>query len=159
MGDSFTRNLQQDFVKLMRIFTRATFELVTLRNSSRAPPEPGKLFTSQRSNEGSVWIQISPKKLRIAQSKNKDATPAIYPIKRLWDALKPSSNPFDALYEEYRDASHNCGPNTTEKYRVQSGITIEIDITCAQSSITIHQGDDLDGHIQARNCTSFILPN
>ena len=107
MTDTYSKHLHRDLVKLVGIFAAATFELVELRNSTRASTLALGSPEQLRTEAGSVWVQVPPKKHNTG-TVGKQASPAANPIKRLWDAYKSkNNNPFSVLADDTSGVSRN----------------------------------------------------
>ena len=152
MTGKYVKHLQRDLVKLVGIFTLATLELVKLRNCARAPLKPAGSLSQLRPGPETLWIQKSSK------SRKMKAAPITNTIKRLWDALKPSNNPFNALAEHpYNDSQGNEDEDDldifpmAEEYKLESDTTLVISTPGFRQLAFLQQGEDLDAHVPSDN--------
>ena len=165
MTVSYTRHLHRDLIKMVGIFTKATFELVELRNSTRAPEKMNRPSIQQKTEVGSVWVQVQSKK-RKSKTSDKKAPPVVNTINKVWEAHRLSNNPFNALASQTNNNRTTSGGNglgafsTVEEHKVQPGITLVLRQPDTSQLITLQEGDDLDKNISSGNnsaCTKYMV--
>ena len=146
-------NIHRDLVKLVGIFTSATFDLVELRNyklASLGQAEPAERPTQ---DPKTVWRQVPLKNHKI-KKQGKKASPVTNTIEKLWDAHKTSRNSYNALADQNCDGSQDTNEDALyvaseiEEYKVQSEVTmLEIKMPGSSRLITMQQGETIDTHI------------
>ena len=132
MTDNYAKHLHRDLVQLVGIFTAATFELIELRNCTRASLGPAELPGRTTPEAETVWIQVQPKNRKM-RMQDKKAALVTNTIKRLWDAHEASRNSFNALVDQNCNGSQDANGDglgtafNIEEYKV-TNITLVISI-------------------------------
>jgi hypothetical protein len=128
MTDNYAKHLHRDLVKLVGIFTSATFDLVELRNHALSLTGQGEPSVRSPVLE-TVWKQV-PTRNRNKKTRGKELASATNTIERLWEAHKLSRNSFNALLDEETDGDQDTrkdglnAASTIEEYKVHKGVVM-----------------------------------